>query len=251
MNITDEKLSAFLDSELPETEMEVIREQLFEDENLANRLAELAMVDSVVAAASTEIDARPIPSAITALLAEDESITATNEQLIAKDGQTAKIIAFPLLKKIRHGLQQHATIAASVALVLGFGIAQMMPDRAQNDWQNIAQILENTPSGIVALSDDTEIKPRLTFVNQQGEYCRQFQVTNKTTASENIACRHDTKWQLTVSVTLDNVQQAGDYQTASGGSLLDDTVEQMAVGDFFNADAESIAIEKHWSTKKD
>ncbi len=45
MTISDEQLSAFLDAELPEDEMELVRQGLIDDENLANRLAELAMVD--------------------------------------------------------------------------------------------------------------------------------------------------------------------------------------------------------------
>lgn len=244
MNISDEQLSAFLDAELPEAEMEAIREQLIEDENIANRLAELAMVDSIVAAAATQIDVQPTPSTVAALLVEDEKATAKSES------KTAEIIAFPLLKKVRDGLRQHVAIAASVALVLGFGIAQMVPDNAQSEWKNIAKVLEKTPSGVVAVNGDADIKPRLTFMNQQGEYCRQFQIKRKTMASENIACRQGDKWQLTVTVNIDKTQQAGNYQTASGGTLLDSTAEQMVSGDFFDADAEAIAIQKHWSIPK-
>ena len=88
------------------------------------------------------------------------------------------------------------------------------------------------------------------FVNKAGEYCRQFDMTDGKSATENIACRKDNKWQLNVSVMLDKLQQKDSYQTASGGSLLDSTVEQMADSEFFDAKAESEAIEQHWATKK-
>lgn len=241
MIIDDEKLSAFLDAELPDVEMEAIREQLIEDENLANRMAELAMVDELVAMSYSTIDARPMPESITKLLAEDEPKGET---------KTAQIIAFPLLKKIQQNIQQHAAIAASVALVIGFGISQFMHTNTNNNWQAVAQILDTTPSGVEQLSSTgSQIKPRLTFTNKAGEYCRQFVMNDKNGASENIACHKDGQWQLTATVYLEKVQQAGTYQTASGGSLLDETVEQMASGDFFNAQAESRAIEQHWSSK--
>lgn len=240
--INDEKLSAFLDAELPEAEMEAVREQLIDDESLANRMAELAMVDELVAMSYATIDTRPIPESIKNLLAEDAP---------KDESKTAKIIAFPVLKKIQQSLQQHAAIAAGVALVIGFGISQSLHKTTDNDWQEVASILETAPSGVEQLSlSGAQIKPRLTFTNKAGDYCRQFVMSNKNNTSENIACRKDNQWQLAASVYIEKVQQAGTYQTASGGSLLDATVEQMVSGDLFDAQAELAAIEQHWVLKK-
>jgi|GEM_PF-4183264 len=50
-----------------------------------------------------------------------------------------------------------------------------------------------------------------------------------------------------MSVTLDKVQDENTYKTASGGSLLDATIEDMANGDFFDAHGEAQAIENHWT----
>ncbi|MDP5039797.1 MAG: hypothetical protein NWQ26_02875, partial [Paraglaciecola sp.] len=68
MIISDQQLSAFLDSELPEDEMQLIREQLLIDDELATRLADLAQVDEWVSAHACEIDRHPVPEKITALL---------------------------------------------------------------------------------------------------------------------------------------------------------------------------------------
>lgn len=236
MKITDEQLSAFLDAELPEAEMEIIREQLVEDENLTNRLAELAMVDELVAMSYATIDARPLPNAVNNLLAEEPA--------------SAKIIAFPLLKKMQKSIQKNVAIAASVALIIGFGLSQSL-NRDSNEWQSVAQILEHTASGVEqASATGAQIKPRITFVNKEGDYCRQFSMQDKKSASENIACRKNNKWKLETSVAIDKVQQEGVYQTASGGSVLDEKIEQMASGDFFDAQAESSAINLHWSKPK-
>lgn len=244
--ISDEQLSAFLDAELPEAEMEMIREQLIDDEDLANRMADLAMVDQVVAMSYATIDAHPIPAAITQLLAEDapNSQTQTETQTETK---SATIIAFPLLKKIQQRVQEHAAIAASVALVIGFGISQSLHTNSPDNWQAVAAILDSTPSGVEQLaSNGVNVKPRLSFTDKDGNYCRQFVQSDSKSTSENIACRKANQWQLAASVYIDKAQQAGTYQTASGGSLLDATLEQMASGDFFDAQAEAAAIEQHW-----
>ena len=243
MNISDEQLSAFLDAELPEEEMEAIRQQLSIDDTLTNRLADLAMVDNLVASSYARIDERPLPKAVSNLLADNEN-------------SSSNVIAFPLWKKFQNRIQQHAAIAASVALILGFGITQMMKndtssDGALRDWKNIAQVLETTPSGINrGLVSGVQVKPQLTFKNKAAEFCRQFQVKDNKGTSENIACRGNDNWQLIASVHVDQIQDSDVYQPASGGSVLDSTVEELVSGDFFDAQSESTAIANHWALKK-
>lgn len=232
MKITDEQLSAFLDLELPEVEMEAIRELLLEDEALADRLAELALVDELVAASARQIDNLPVSEAVHALLRENKS---------------TQVITFPLWKRIQLGLQLPLAIAASIALVISFGVAQILRSNNHNDWLAVAQVLETAPSGLVkTASNGVEVKPRLTFKNHQGEYCRQFDLQDARGRSENIACRQGSQWQLTSSVLQGPQQTASEYQTASGGSALDEVLEQMVAGDIFNAQRELEVIDQHW-----
>ncbi|RYY77163.1 MAG: hypothetical protein EOO52_06690 [Gammaproteobacteria bacterium] len=246
MNISDEQLSAFLDAELPEAEMEAIRERLIVDEDIANRLAELAMVDEVVAAAYTKIDSRSLPGSVTELLAGDAQMLS-EENPVREDSKTAKIIAFP---RFQNALKKHMAIAASVVMVLGLGAIQLLHNSNTNgNWQEVAKILETSPSGVNITTHGVEIKPRLTFANKQGEYCRQFIMANEKSTTENIACRKQGQWKMAVSVTLDKAQESNTYQTASGGSLLDSTVDDMANGNFFDAQDEALAIERHWPQK--
>lgn len=232
MNLTDEQLSAFLDAELPEAEMELIREQLIEDETLANRLADLAMVDELVAKAYSTIDAQPMPAAITALLTKP----APNN-----------LVQFPLWKRVGRSLQQHAAIAAGVMLLVGFGTAQLLAPQHDSHWQSVAQVLETQPSGIEQVSKGMHIKPRATFTDKSGHYCRQFELSDNKGASENIACRRQGEWQLTASVALEKIAETGTYQTASGNSSLDDALENMAASEFFDAQTEAAAIGAGWS----
>ncbi|MES2822563.1 MAG: hypothetical protein V4732_03105 [Pseudomonadota bacterium] len=235
MTITDEQLSAFLDAELPHAEMEIIREQLLEDETLADRLAELALVDELVASSAKQIDNLPMPLAAT--------------ELVQK--QSAEIIAFPFWKRVQHSLQQPAALAASVALFIGFGASLIMNKSSnQNDWSAVAQVLETAPSGVIQIATNgAEIKPRITFKNYQGNYCRQFTFSDGKNHSENIACRQDDQWQLTNSAVQQQHPPAIEYQTASGGSVLDETVEKMADGEFFNEQQEAAVIDDKWSSQ--
>lgn len=247
MNITDEQLSAFLDAELSNAEMDEIREQLLEDESLADRLSELALVDELVAASAKQIDARPIPQAITALLQEPSALKESSE---VEKPAIAQIIAFPLWKRVQKTLQQPLAAAASVALVIGFGLSQMLNHNSNsNDWSAVAKVLDVAPSGVVQVATTgAEVKPRLSFKNHSGEYCRQFYLKNEQGQSENIACRQNGQWQVTASVVSEK-NQGGDYQTASGGSALDEALEEMIDGEVFNANAEVDAIAKNWLMK--
>lgn len=240
MTISDETLSAFLDAELPADEMESLRELLIVDESLANRLAELAMVDERIAHHYSSIDARPMPSAVTQLLTQEPPASAT-------------IITFPLWKRFQHRLQQHAAIAACTALALGFGFAQLVPMNNQenvSDWNAIAHTLDGTTSGTEnTLADGKRIKPRLTFINHDGNYCRQFTVIDNNTSAENIACHIKGDWQLTMTLYNGKAQQNGDYQTATGSSLLDSALDAMMSGDAFDAQAESQVIDRHWANE--
>lgn len=237
MNISDEQLSAFLDAELPEADMEMIREQLVEDEELANRLADLAVVDEIVATAYAHIDSRPLPDSVTNLLVENTP-------------ERAQVIQFPLLKKMQKNIQTYIAVAASLTLVIGFGISQMVTNE-NTEWESIAQVLEHTASGIeVASTTNTHIKARATFIDKDGNFCRQFSIQNKKGASENIACRQDDRWQLTASADVAKTEQSNNYQTATGGSTLDEKIEDIAKSDFFDAQAEAEAISQHWSIKK-
>jgi len=257
MTVSDEKLSAFLDAELPENEMEFIREQISEDETLANRLAELAMVDAQIAQHYSTIDARPLPDAIAKLLAAAPEIATPDvatpdvETPDVETNVSATIIPFPLWKKVQRGLQQHAAVAACTALVLGFGLAQLLPgnqDPSMGDWNAIAAALNATASGTeYTLADDKRIKPRLTFVNKQGHFCRQFRVSDLQSSSETIACRIGENWEPSVTIYKQGISPEGDYQTATNdAAVFDQALDNMMHGDAFDAQTESTIIQRGW-----
>jgi hypothetical protein len=170
---------------------------------------------------------------------------------VATPAPSATIIPFPLWKKVQRGLQQHAAVAACTALVLGFGLAQLLPGSQSStlgDWNAIAAALDTAASGTAqALADDKHIKPRLTFVNEQGNYCRQFLVSDAHSSTETIACRIGNKWEPSITVYAQGGSREGEYQTATNSaSVLDQALDTMMHGDAFDAQAESTIIQRGW-----
>lgn len=241
MNINDETLSAFLDGELTPAEMEQVRTRLAEDSALADRLAELSAVDELVSERAHAIDERPLPSEVQRMLAEDDA-----------KPESAQVIPFPLWRRARQALNAQTGIAAAIALAFGFGLAEVTDNfgNPQADaFQPVAERLETLPSGTSeTLPDGREMTPRLTFVNRDGQHCRQYRVTGEGERSENIACRAqqtDNGWEQMASIRQP-AAESGSYQTASGGSMLDSALDQMMDGGIIEPEQEKQLIERDW-----
>lgn len=253
MKINDEILSAFLDGELPEAQMRQVRERLAEDPALADRLAELSATDEALVHHYSAIDERPLPEGLQQLLADSDT-RFESEPGPAKP--SAQVIEFPLWRRARQALSQHAGLAASVALALGFGLAQLtgtftgtIAPNTADSWQPVAQRLDTLPSGASqSLPDGREITPRISFVNQQGQYCRQYRLSGSEQSSENIACRTEqgsAAWEQMASISQP-ATESGSYQTASGGSVLDGVLDQMMADGIIEPSREQQLIQQNW-----
>jgi anti-sigma factor RsiW len=238
MKITDETLSAFLDSELTPTEMDAVREQLATDPSLADRLAELAVVDSELQSHYGEIDDRPLPASINRMLAKDHE--ETTEQT------DNNIVPFPWWRRLR----EHSGKAIAAAVVAGFAMTQWltMPSGDNPAWPAVAGLLDSRASGeTYSVSEDIKLTPRLTFRNHSGEWCRQFRLQSDSDASEQIACRTQSgAWEQRVQVETGQPVAADGYRTASGGSVLDDELNQMMSTPPLGLEKERTLLEQQW-----
>ncbi|MBU2952629.1 hypothetical protein [Marinobacter sp. F3R08] len=241
MKPTDETLSAFLDSELSPAEMSAVRDQIADDPTLADRLAELATVDAELRAHYSSIDDPPMPEAVSRMLA--------NESQGATPGGRDNVIAFPWWRRLR----EHSGKAVAAAVIAGFAMTQWltMPTEGNPPWPAVAEILDSQPSGqAYAVNDDAVLTPRLTFMSQAGEWCRQFHLDAGGQASEQIACRTQTgSWEQRVRKEADQAAATGGYQTASGGSLLDRQLDQLMADLPLGREAERQLLEQRWSDR--
>ncbi|MDX1457595.1 MAG: hypothetical protein R3276_08390 [Marinobacter sp.] len=241
MTITDETLSAFLDNELTDVEMETVRRQLAADPALADRLAELASVDAELQSHYGAIDDRPMPAAVTRMLEAEPRRDSTNKQ--------DKVVPFPWWRRMRG----HAGQAVAAAVIAGVALTLWLTPPAEEGpaWSEVVNALDSQPSGVVYQIDDHVLMmPRLTFRSQSDRWCRQYRLETTKSASEQIACRSDGGiWEQIARVEAPPLPGPDTYQTASGGSVLDQTLDQMMAGSPIGPDAERALLQHQWADR--
>jgi hypothetical protein len=104
------------------------------------------------------------------------------------------------------------------------------------------------PSGAeYQVSQQATLTPRLTFRNQTGDWCRQFRLESGDDASEQIACRSEAgEWQQVARAESAPSPDPDTYQTASGGSALDPTLDRMMDGAPVDPEQERALLQQRW-----
>lgn len=225
--ISDEMLSAFLDAELPEADMARVRDALVEDEAIAERLAELAMVDTVVATAYSRIDQKPVPGSITGLFAD----TATSAP-----GQS-RVIAFPTRFK--------GPLAIAASLLMAVGIGSQLLQSGDTPAQQLATVLEDQLSDSRHSVGDADVSLKLSFAAADGALCRQYDFSSASVSEQRIACKRNGEWQTVFNQPI-TAPAGTDYQTASANGALTSAIDSMMVGDFLTRQDEQALINQDW-----
>lgn len=245
MKVTDETLSAFLDAELPEQEMQAVRELLRAEPELTDRLAQLAMVDQQLLQHYSEIDQQPLPQSISDLFeqVEDEPVLSS-----AAAVEPGRVLPFRKPEQVTANPRRYSRMAIAAALVMAVGLFQWLGKDPDEQWQTVATKLETSASGAPQeLADGRILTPRLTFENQEGDYCRQYRLQGVRQASENIACRTADGWSLIAEVPVEHTAASAGYQPASGGSVLDEQLDRMMVGSALTTSEERGLLDGGWS----
>ena len=239
MTISDEKLNAFIDGELSALEMSIVRDAIAKDDHIADRAEALAALNSQITASLSSIDEIPLSAGLSEIKSQLENGVQTES--------ADNVVRFPWWRKAQAAMTMPTAIAASVAAIFGFFLNSETHTGAgaMSDWSAISQALSNQTSGaLVTTNNGSRFEARLTFLNQEGEYCRQFYIkTNNAPALQSIACRTDSAWQLRAA--MPTVEQDG-YQTASNDRALDDVIDAMIKGDIVSLEQENKAIERRW-----
>lgn len=238
MKITEEQLSAFIDDELSAREMEAVREALVEDEHLADRLAELIQVDTLVAQAYSSIDLAPMSKGVS------DALTAHGSEAVKRYPRMQVISR--IKSRIQSPLGQLAT-AASLMLVTGLLVFQYTASPTNPSWQEISAALESTPSGNPQqLADGSQLTPQLSFADHYGTYCRVYQISNEQQHQQNLACRNNGNWQLTATSNPAAVDESGVYLPASHNSSLNAILDDIISNEPFDQAQEEALIDNQW-----
>lgn len=230
MTYSDEQLSAFIDGELPDVEMQAVREALAGDEALADRLAQLAAVDVAVAEAVRTIDQRPMPARV------------------ADRSRPHPAPVLPFVARVRQAVTRHAALAASVALFVGFGLGSLLPGEPASTWPSVAEVLESRVSGSrVEVAGGLTVMPQLSYRNIDGDYCRYFEVRGND-REQGVACRREGEWQRVATAYLPADDEAGAvYTPASGGRALDLLLDQTLEAGPFGPEQEAELLTGGWA----
>jgi hypothetical protein len=238
MNITDEKLSAFLDAELSPNDMETIREALEVDDDLVMRLAELSQVDQWVVENAQQIDLTPVPIRLTQLAQQIDNGQSSNNVVQLSNWKLAKI-----------KINTRMSLAASVVLAVTVGIATMTYQGEQTISNEIVSILDSSISGETRLTtDNTRVKAQLSFANHDGGLCRQYLLIKDQANSTNIACKENNNWYIHTSIQTNDLNTQS-YQTASKDQRLEQVIDGMIAGAPLNREQEQNAILQQWQSK--
>jgi hypothetical protein len=243
MNISDEMLSGFLDAELAPEDMERVRLALEDDDELVMRMAELSQVDQWVVDHAQQIDHTQVPQNLVSL-AQKIDAKYGNKRTDSADN----VVHISAWKKWTREIKTPYAMAAGVALVASIAMLNLSQQTTAPGFSaDIAAVLDNTLSGESAyISDGSAVKAQLSFANQQGQLCRQYQVASSDSRSTNIACKQSGGWKLEAQSGEQGLQITGDYQTASNSQQLDTVIDNMISGAPLDRNQEQQAINNEW-----
>jgi hypothetical protein len=237
MKVNDETLSAFLDYELPDTEMEQVRLALETDDELVMRLAELSEVDALLKQHANLIDQQPLSEALAKIVAKLQS---------------NNVVQLSAWQRVKQSANKSLAIAASIAIVFGVGTARYMQTQSNPSLvaQNIATALDTQLStDAITQANGATFKANLSFANLQGEFCRQYEVAVPANTNVAIACKTADGWQVKAQLQQGKSGNGSQYQTASSNAPLEQVIDQMISGAPLNAKQEQQAIAQQWKIK--
>ncbi|PKG98699.1 anti-sigma factor [Paraglaciecola sp. MB-3u-78] len=243
MNISNDLLSGFLDAELPPEDMEQVRLALETDDDLVMRMAELSQVDQWVLEHAQQIDHTEVPQKLV-VLAQQLDVKSNRNTTAAVNN----VVQISPWKKWTADIKTPYAMAAGVALVASIAMLNLSQQTTELGFSNdIAAVLNTELSGETAyLADGSMVKAQLSFANQQGQLCRQFQVASSDSRVTKIACKQSSGWQLEAQFSEEGDLITGDYQTASSRQQLEAVIDGMISGNALDRNQEQQAINHQW-----
>jgi hypothetical protein len=241
MKWDDDKLSAFLDGELPPEEMTALERSLAADTALAARLQQLAGASRAFADSIASIDARPLPASVGSLLTADG----------------ARVIPFRR-RSLPLFVMEHRAVAASIVCAAAVWSVAMLTRVPELPASN-PLIAANSPLGRALdgaqTGERTEIgrgvsvEPQLTFASAADSFCRQYRLASDSAVAEAIACREDETWQVKVTSFAVAARAGPDYQTARSprSPALEAFIDANIAGDPLDREAEAELIARDWN----
>lgn len=266
MTLTDEKLSAYLDGELPSEEMDRITDEIATDHMLAARLETLRASDAWLSHQFAAADEKPIRADTLDLIKQFDSKQTGTQEEAGKNGNVVTLKPNSRWASVTEHLSWGHAVAASVALFIGVGAGWQLGDtgRSGSDFATLQtaglilptsplyDVLETTPSlETVSLDRETASATALmSFESTDGGYCRELQVSTASSHSRSIACRTGLNWLVKATIASSGPAPASgsDFVPASSAenALIDQSILSLMKNDALSSEDESRLISRGW-----
>jgi len=231
MSVDDEKLMAFADGELTGAEHAEIEAALAEDAGLRERLEAHRAMRTRLSSAFDGALTEPVPQHL---------LDA------AQKPRQAEVIDFAARRAAKWSFREWGAMAASVALGLVIGVGTMQ-QQAQPMFATAAEGL--VARGALSQALDTQlasdeagaVRIGLSFRDQDGDYCRTFDLTQG--GASGVACREDDGWRIPL---ISGAASGGEIRQAGASAEVLAAVDAMIAGDPLDAEAERAARDGDW-----
>lgn len=218
----DETLMAFADGELDEATSLRLEKALESDQVLAERLAVFLDTRMALAATMKPLIDEPVPDALAASVRRMVEDSKSGNS----DADGSKIVAFRRREKpeiLRLRQSWLVPIAASVLAVVagagGFVVGRGSVGSGAPAERELSAALDRQPSGRdIELGQSAVLRIVSSFVDGQGEFCREYELKRQQENMTTVACRMDGTW--TTRLTLLSPRTEG-YVPVSSQETID------------------------------
>ncbi len=229
-----ERLSRYVDGELPAAESRQLEARLRDEPMLRSVLVQLEGLNHQLRDLLAERD--EVPGSVTALL-EDTSVRQPETEDWGNN-----VVNFPGTPGAAAATQRPRwayAMAASFALVAAVSLvynANQNPGLPGND-ALVSAALDTQPSGSdwMALGDGRELQPVLTFPHEDGSWCREYLLRGGSADWRSVACRQEGRW-VTQAAGLESFLDSSDAYRAAGAE------DSASVAVFISQNAADIAL---------
>ena len=268
MEVTDDKLVAYLDGELSTSERLKLDELILVDSDLQARLNEFREADLWLVHAYEDIEKVPMRPEILQMLSDTEEAGVARTRSYKTQNELRRPVLLSLLSQYLSRPVWASATVATCALLLGILVGsqldlvpgstsqlQMAAAGIISRDHPLHQVLENNLSSEASLIDGGQnviAMPVLTFRSTDRRYCREFTVSATQLSSRGIACREDGTWNMEMLVRDDTIlPDDGQFTTASStaSAVLDDLFNSLAIGEPMDSASEASLITSTWTAE--
>lgn len=250
MSSEQDRVSAYLGGAMTPTEAAAFEREIEGDEQLAAIVERWRRNDALLQQAFVMPETEAVSSSLLDRLGLADVPPVSN--VVALEHVERTIPAAqndnPVSPKWKWGIA--GSLAASVAVLATVGSFWTASPPTLEDDGAFQTALNGSASGVtVALNDDQNLTPILSFEAGDGRFCREFSMEGNAAGSSGVACKSGDKWQIEALVKgAGSLPENDEIRTAGGesGASLDAAYQRLDAGDPLNDQKEKQVISDGW-----